>query len=50
LVPVVKIVSLPYSLADAFLGRHPTCRGWALLLRFLAPITIPGGLRIKVPQ
>jgi hypothetical protein len=50
LVPVVKIVSLPCSLADAFLGRHPTCRGWMLLLRFLSPITIPGALQIKVSQ
>ena len=50
LVPVIKIVSLPYSLTDAFLGRHPTCRGWTLLLRFLSPITIPGALQIKVSQ
>ena len=44
LVPVVKIVSLPYSLLDAFLRRHRPCRGWMLLLRLLAPITIPGAL------
>ena len=50
LVPVVKIISLPYSLVDAFLREHPPCRGWTLLLRFLSPITIPGGLRIKVSQ
>ena len=50
LLPVVKIVSLPYSLLDAFLRRHPRCRGWTLLLRLLAPITIPGGLRIDVPR
>lgn len=50
LVPVVKIVSLPYSLADAFLGRHPTCRGWTLLLRFLSPITTPAALQIKVSR
>jgi hypothetical protein len=35
---------------DAFLSRHPRCRGWTLLLRFLSPITIPGGLRIEVPR
>jgi hypothetical protein len=27
LVPVVKIATLPYSLVDAFLGRHRPCRG-----------------------
>ena len=41
LVPVVEIVTLPYSLVDAFLSRHRPCRGWTLLLRFLSPITIP---------
>jgi hypothetical protein len=69
--PVVKIVSLPYSLVDAFLHPrapctaqlrgegddgsavdpaplHATDTNWARLLRFLAPITIPGGLRIEV--
>jgi hypothetical protein len=48
LVPVVEIVSLPYSLVDAFLLCHRICRGWTLLLRFLSPITVPGGLRIEV--
>jgi hypothetical protein len=48
-VPVVPIVSLPYSLVEAFLSRHRLCKGWTLLLRFLAPISIPGALRIKVP-
>jgi hypothetical protein len=50
LVPVVKIVTLPYSLLDAFLSRHPRCRGWTLLLRFLAPITPPGALRFKISR
>jgi hypothetical protein len=45
-----EIVSLPYSLVDAFLRRRPPCRGWTLLLRFLSPITVPGGLQIKVSQ
>jgi hypothetical protein len=49
-VPVVTIVSLPYSLVDAFLLRHRICRGWTLLLRFLSPITVPGVLRIKVSR
>jgi hypothetical protein len=48
LVPVVEILSLPYSLVDAFLSRHRICRGWTLLLRFLSPIAIPGALRIKL--
>jgi hypothetical protein len=47
---VGEIVSLPYSLVDAFLCRHPPREGWMLLLRFLSPITVPGGLQIKVSQ
>ena len=43
-----EIVCLPYSLVEAFLGRHPPCEGWIHLLRFLSPITVPGGLQIKV--
>jgi hypothetical protein len=39
----VEIIGLPYSLLNAFLTRHYRCRGWTLLLRFLAPITVPGG-------
>jgi hypothetical protein len=39
----VEIIGLPYSLLNAFLTRHHRCRGWTLLLRFLAPITVPGG-------
>jgi hypothetical protein len=45
-----EIVSLPLSLVDAFLSHHPPCEGWTLLLRFLSPITVPGGLQIKVSQ
>jgi hypothetical protein len=43
-----EILSLPYSLVDAFLRRHPPREGWMLLLRFLSPITVTGGLSIKV--
>ena len=50
LIPIVEIVSLPYSLVDAFLCRHRICRGWTVLLRFLSPITIPGALRIEVSR
>jgi hypothetical protein len=49
-VPVVEILSLPYSLVDAFLSRHRICRGWTLLLRFLSPITVPGALQIELSR
>jgi hypothetical protein len=48
LVPVVEIVSLPYSLVDGFLSRHSPCAGWALLLRFLSPITTRGAPVINI--
>jgi hypothetical protein len=47
---LTEVVSLPYALVDAFLSRHRRCKGWTLLLRFLAPITIPGALRIAVSR
>jgi hypothetical protein len=50
LVPLVEIISLPYSLLDAFLHHNPPDQGWTLLLRFLSPITIPGGLLIEVSR
>ena len=50
LVPIVEIVSLPYSLVDAFLARDRRCRGWTFLLRFLSPIAIPGALQIEVSR
>jgi len=50
LVPVIKFVTLPYSLVDAFLCRHGPCRGWTLLLRFLSPITVPGALQIELSR
>lgn len=50
LIPIVQIETLPYSLVGSFLLRHHHCRGWTLLLRFLSPITIPGGLAIKVSR
>jgi hypothetical protein len=43
-----EIICVPYSLVDIFLRRHPPCEGWIHLLRFLSPITVPGGLQIKV--
>ncbi len=48
--PVIRIVTLPYSLVDAFLSRDAGDTGWARLLRFLTPISIAAGLRIDVSQ
>jgi hypothetical protein len=45
-----EVPSLTYSLVDTFLRRHPPSQGWMLLLRFLSPITVAGGLQIKVSQ
>ena len=40
---------LPALLAGRCLSPPSSpCRGWTLLLRFLSPITVPGGLQIKV--
>jgi hypothetical protein len=50
LVPRVEIITLPYALVDAFLRRVASPSGWSRLLRFLAPITIPGALRIAVAR
>lgn len=49
LVPAVQIVALPRSLLEAFLHTADDERqGWERLLRFLSPITVPGGLRVEV--
>jgi len=50
LVPLVEIISLPYSLLDAFLRYSPPDQGWTFLLRFLSPITVPGALRIEISR
>jgi hypothetical protein len=50
LTPVVKIVTLPYSLVDAFLRHRSPDVGWTRLLRFLSPISIPGALRIEISR
>jgi hypothetical protein len=50
LVPTVTIVALPFSLFHVFLPRRDSCDGWIELLRFLAPITIPGALKIAVSR
>jgi len=48
LLPVVENSSPLWRLLKAFLGRGGLWRGWGGLLRFLSPITVSGGLKIKV--
>jgi hypothetical protein len=48
--PVVEVATLPLSLLNAFLGRGDPARDWEQLLRFLAPITTAGGLKIRVAR
>ena len=48
LVPVVDVSALPLSLLQAFIGGADPCQDWGRLLRFLAAITITGGLVIEV--
>ena len=43
---VIRVI-LPRSLLEAFLHGDDLCRQWGLLLRFLSPITITGGLPSK---
>jgi len=50
LMPAVEILSLPYSLVDAYLSRHPIWRGWMLLLRFLSPISVAKSLQIEISR
>ena len=47
LVPVADVAVLPRALMVAFFRSGDPRRDWERLLRFLAPITIPGGLAIK---
>jgi hypothetical protein len=42
--PTRATTILPRSLLEEFLDGDNSCRGWGLLLRFLSPITITGGL------
>jgi hypothetical protein len=48
LAPDLDLTALPQVLLDAFLRGPEDYGGWERLLRFLAPITIPGALRIKL--
>jgi hypothetical protein len=45
LAPDIDLTALPRVLLDAFLRGPDDSGGWERLLRFLAPITIPGALR-----
>jgi hypothetical protein len=46
----VDVTALPQSLTEAFVQRDDDQHGWRRLLLFLSPITITGGLRIKVSR
>jgi hypothetical protein len=48
LAPDLDSTHLPRALLDAFLRGPDDSGGWGRLFRFLAPITIPGALRIKL--
>jgi hypothetical protein len=48
LIPVVDVAALPRALLEAFVRKAESCAEWGNLLRFLSPITIAGGLKIKV--
>lgn len=50
LLPVVKILTLPRSLVEAFVGGDDDRSGWSKLLTFLSPITISGGLASEVSR
>ena len=50
LVPAVEIVAIPRSLLEAFVRTDDDREGWRDLLLFLSPITITGGLEIKLSQ
>ncbi len=48
IVPLVEIVALPLSIVEAFLRSRDQREGWALLLRFLSPITVRGAPIIEI--
>jgi len=50
LAPLVEIVALPLSLVAAFMRTGDAQQDWGNLLRFLAPITVTGGLAIEVSR
>jgi len=48
LIPVADLVALPLSLLEAFLRAKDPYQDWGHLLRFLSPLTIPGGPVIEI--
>jgi hypothetical protein len=48
LIPVVDVALLPLSLLDALLRTKDPCQDWGHLLRFLSPLTIPGGPAVEI--
>jgi len=44
----LEVAALPRSLLEAFLRSDDPINSWARLLRFLSPITIPGGQTIEL--
>jgi len=48
LIPVADLVALPLSLLEAFLRTKDPYQDWGHLLRFLSPLTIPGGPVIEI--
>ncbi len=50
LVPAAEIAALPLAILEAFHRTVDPCQDWGHLLRFLAPISIAGGLAIEVSR
>lgn len=50
LVPVFEITEFPRSFVEAFVSGADDRDGWKKLLLFLSPISITGGLAIKVSE
>jgi hypothetical protein len=48
LMPILDVALLPLSLLDAFFRTKDPYQDWLHLLRFLSPLTIPGGPAIEV--
>jgi hypothetical protein len=48
LIPLADLVALPLSLLEAFLRTKDPYQDWGHLLRFLSPLTVPGGPVIEI--
>jgi hypothetical protein len=48
LAALVEVAALPLALLEAFVRNAESCEEWGKLLCFLSPITVTGGLKIKV--